>query len=97
MGVTPMSAFFTVSMVRRLNNFIEHCNFTQEDFDQFIVRETINEQQPGPSGTSPEEASEVPSNDNVAQEASSESVAMDTASTQWPANMPQVGMVVVVT
>ena len=92
-----MSAFFTVSMVRRLNNFIEHCNFTQEDFDQFIVRETVNEQQPGPSGTSPEEAIEVPNNDNVAQEASSEPVAMETASAQWPANMPQVGMPMMVT
>lgn len=86
-----MSAFFTVSMVRRLNNFIEHCNFTQEDFDKFIVREPVN-QDPGPSGTSPaEEASEVPSTENVTLEASSEPIAMDTTpSEQWPANMPQV-------
>lgn len=93
-----MSAFFTVSMVRRLNNFIEHCNFTQEDFDKFIVREPVAQQQPGPSGTSPEEASEVPNNDSVTLEASSEPVAMDTAPTeQWPANMPQVGMIIMVT
>lgn len=91
-----MSAFFTVSMVRRLNNFIEHCNFTQEDFDQFIVREAVN--QPGPSGTSPVEANEVPNNENVTVESSSEPVAMDTAPTeQWPENMPQVGRTIVVT
>ena len=93
-----MSAFFTVSMVRRLNNFIEHCNFTQEDFDKFIVRDQPVDQQPGPSGATPEEASEVPSNDSVTLEASSEPVAMDTApSEQWPANMPQVGIIIVVT
>lgn len=87
-----MSAFFTVSMVRRLNNFIEHCNFTQEDFDKFIVREATNQEQ-GPSGTSPEEASEVPNNENAAVEASSEPVVMDTTSNeQWPAKMPQVGV-----
>lgn len=97
MGVTPMSAFFTVSMVRRLNNFIEHCNFTQQDFDQFIVRETVNEQQPGPSGTSPGETSEVVNNDSVTQEASSEPVAMETASAQWPTSMPQVGVVMLIT
>ena len=89
-----MSAFFTVSMVRRLNNFIEHCNFTQEDFDKFIVREAINQEQ-GPSGTSPE-VSEVPSNENV--EVSSEPVAMDTTTSEhWPANMPQVGVLCVIT
>lgn len=85
-----MSAFFTVSMVRRLNNFIEHCNFTQEDFDKFIVKDQPVDQ-PGPSGASPEEATEVPNNDSTTLEASSEPVAMDTAtSEQWPANMPQV-------
>ena len=95
-----MSAFFTVSMVRRLNNFIEHCNFTQEDFDKFIVRDqpVDQQQQPGPSGTATEEAIEVPNNDNATLEASSEPVAMDTApSEQWPVNMPQVVMVIVVT
>ena len=94
-----MSAFFTVSMVRRLNNFIEHCNFTQEDFDKFIVKDRPVDQtvdQPGPSGTSPEEATEVPNNDSTTLEASSEPVAMDTApSEQWPANMPQVDIIVI--
>lgn len=92
MGVTPMSAFFTVSMVRRLNNFIEHCNFTQEDFDKFIVREPIS-QEAGPSGATPEEAIEVPNNEIVSLGSSSEPVAMDTTpNEQWPVNMPQVGV-----
>lgn len=87
-----MSAFFTVSMVRRLNNFIEHCNFTQEDFDKFIVRDQPISQQAGPSGTAPEEATKVTNNESVSLEASSEPVAMDTTpAEQWPANMPQVG------
>jgi len=98
MGVTPMSAFFTVSMVRRLNNFIEHCNFTQEDFDKFVVREPVaNGDQPGPSGDTPTETSEVPT-ENVVSEPATEPVAMDTSTTsssgeQWPVNMPQVGVV----
>ena len=100
MGVTPMSAFFTVSMVRRLNNFIEHCNFTQEDFDKFVVREPVaNGDQPGPSGTAPTQANKV-SMESVSPEPTTEQpVAMDTTTTtsisgeQWPTNMPQVGVV----
>ena len=93
-----MSAFFTVSMVRRLNNFIEHCNFTQEDFDKFIVRGPVSQQQqqPGPSGIAPEQAIEVPNNDVTVLEANSEPVAMDTTpAEQWPANMPQVSLMII--
>jgi len=103
MGVTPMSAFFTVSMVRRLNNFIEHCNFTQEDFDKFVVREPVaNSDQPGPSGTDHTEANEVQMENVLSEPATEQPIAMDTTTTttssssgeQWPANMPQVGVVI---
>ena len=84
-------------MVRRLNNFIEHCNFTQEDFDKFIVRGPVNHQQEaGPSGIVPVQAIEVPNNDVTAWEASSEPVDMDTTTAeQWPANMPQVSVMII--
>ena len=93
-----MSAFFTVSMVRRLNNFIEHCNFTQEDFDKFVVREPVtNGDQPGPSGTDSAEANEVPMESVLPEPIAEQPVAMDTTTTnssgeQWPVNMPQVGV-----